>query len=132
MKSSLNPNLSTLVNQITRPISQSCLDHIWCSHPERIRQVEILSSGMSDHLPIVAVRIYKPLKVNKGDHHNITYRDLKNLNQQSFSESLSSAPWDCALIFEDPDDIVHAWYNIFIGIIDQHAKSPDFWKGCIY
>ena len=62
MKSLLNLNLSQLVNQITRPLLQSCLDHLWCSHPERIRQVEVLSSGMSDHLPIVAVRVYKPLK----------------------------------------------------------------------
>jgi hypothetical protein len=76
---------------------------------------------MSDHLPIVAVRIYKPLKDNKGEHHNITYRDLKNLNEQAFRESLLSAPWDCAFIFEDHDDIVHAWYNIFNGIVDQHA-----------
>ena len=92
MKSLLNLNLSQLVNQITRPMSQSCLDHIWCSHPERIRQVEVLSSGMSDHLPLVAVRMYKKLKDNKGEHHNITYRDLRNLNEQAFCESLSSAP----------------------------------------
>ena len=102
-------------------MSQSCLDHIWCSHPERIRQVEVLSSGMSDHLPIVAVRIYKQLKDNKGEHHNITYRDLRNLNEQAFCESLSSAPWDCAFTFDDPDDIVYAWYNIFNSIVDQHA-----------
>ena len=121
MKSLLNLNRSQLVNQITRPMSQSCLDHIWCSHPERIRQVEVLSSGMSDHLPIVAVRIYKQLKDNKGEHHNITYRDLRNLNEQAFCESLSSAPWDCAFTFDDPDDIVYAWYNIFNSIVDQHA-----------
>ena len=99
MKNLLNLNLSQLVNQITRPLSQSGLDHLWCSHPERIRQIEVLASGMSDNLPIVAVRVYKSMKDDKGEHHNIIYRDLKNLNQQAFCKSLLVAPWDCAFIF---------------------------------
>ena len=42
------------------------------------------------------------------------------MNQQAFCQSLSSAPCDCAFIFEESDDVVHAWYNIFIDIVDQH------------
>ena len=44
VKNLLNLNLSQLVNQITRPLSQSGLDHLWCSHPEQIRQIEVLTS----------------------------------------------------------------------------------------
>lgn len=29
-------------------------------------------------------------------------------------------PWDCAFVFEDPNDVVDAWYKIFNGIIDEH------------
>ena len=121
VKNLLNLNLSQLVYQITRPLSQSGLDHIWCSHPERIRQIEVLPSGMSDHLSIVAVRVRKPLKDDKSEYHKITYRDLNNLNKQAFCESLFVALWDCAFSFDDVDDIVNAWYNIFNGIIDQYA-----------
>ena len=47
-----NLNMTQLVNDITRPFSKSCLDHIWCSHPERLRNVQVKDYGMSDHLPV--------------------------------------------------------------------------------
>lgn len=42
--------------EITRPLSKSCLDHVWCTHPEHLNNATVLSSGISDHLPIVVTR----------------------------------------------------------------------------
>ena len=92
-------NLTQLVQVITRPKSRTCLDHIWCTHPERIINLRVLNSGLSDHLPILSSRIYKRARQYKGEHTTITYRDMKSLDKERFIASLRKAPWDCAFVF---------------------------------
>ena len=53
-----NLHLTQKVNQVKRLISGSCLDHLWVSHPVRIASVKGKLSGLSDHLPITALRKY--------------------------------------------------------------------------
>ena len=48
-----------LVSFTTRPISNSCLDHIWSNKPERIVNIKCPEICISDHLPVLAVRLYK-------------------------------------------------------------------------
>lgn len=43
-----NLHLTQKVNQATRPISGSCLDHLWVSHPERIATGEVKLSGSEE------------------------------------------------------------------------------------
>ena len=71
-------NMSQLVLEITRPLSKSCLDHTWSSHPKRLLNVRLLSTGMSDHLPAIVTRKYKGVQQNKSEHTTITYRHIKN------------------------------------------------------
>ncbi|PFX28620.1 hypothetical protein AWC38_SpisGene6667 [Stylophora pistillata] len=33
------------------------------------------------------------------------------------------APWDAAFVFEETDDIIDTWYDIFNGILDKHAPA---------
>ena len=33
---------------------------------------------------------------------------------------LYEAPWDCAFVLEDTNDVVDTWYNVFNDIIDEH------------
>ena len=121
LKTMRNLNMSQLVHKITRPVSKTCLDHIWSSHPERLHSVRVMSSGISDHLPVIVTRKFiKCPKNNKDQHRTITYRDIKGLNKEQFVSSLHEAPWDCAFVFEDTNDVVDAWYNVFNDIIDEH------------
>ena len=106
IKTLQNLNMSQLVMEITRPLSKTCLDHIWSSHPERLINVRVLSTGMSDHLPTIVTRKYKGVQQNKTEHATITYRDIKNLNKEQFIAALKEVPWDSAFIFDDPDDVV--------------------------
>ena len=78
-----------------------------------------MSSGMSDHLPVIVNRKFL-CSMNNGNQQTITYRDVKSLNKDQFISSLHEAPWDCAFVFEDPNDVVDAWYKIFNGIIDEY------------
>ena len=111
--------MSQLLMEITRPLSKTCLDHIWSSHPEQLINVQVLFTGMSDHLPTIVTRKYKGVQQNKTEHTTITYRDIKNLNKEQFIAALKEAPWDSAFIFDDPDDVVDAWYDIFQGVVDR-------------
>jgi hypothetical protein len=109
-----NLNMSQLVNDITRPVSKSCLNHIWCSHPERLRNVQVKNSGMSDHLPVFATRIYKRNKgPNNNSHHVINFRNMKQLDTGKLISALKNAPWDCVFLLEDIDEVLDTWYIQF-------------------
>ena len=89
-------NLSQLMNVITRPKSRTCVDHIWCTHAERLNNVKVLNIGISDHLPIMMTRKYKRARQNEGKHSTINHRDVKHLNKDAFIVGLKNAPWDSA------------------------------------
>ena len=81
--------------------------------------MRVLSTGMSDHLPTIVTRKYKGMQQNKTEHTTITYHHTKNLNKEQFIAALKEEPWDSAFIFDDPDDVVDAWYDIFQGVRDR-------------
>lgn len=81
--------------------------------------VRVLSTGMLDHLPTIVTRTYKGVQQNKTEHTTITYHDIKNLNKEQFIAALKEAPWDSVFIFDDPYDVVDAWYDIFQGVVDR-------------
>ena len=70
------------------------------------------------------IRAYKRLQTNRTNTHmTMTYRDLKNLNKEKFIASLNEAPWDCAFVFDDADEICDAWYEIFNSIVELHLPQ---------
>ena len=75
-----------LISGVTRPVSQTCLDHIYSTETSRIVASGILVYGPSDHLPVFAARqqFIKP----KRAHTIIQYRDYKHPNENSFREDL--------------------------------------------
>ena len=87
---------------------------------------------MSDHLPTIVTRKYKG--VHESEHTTITYRDIKNLNKEQFIAALKEAPWDSAFIFDDPNDVVDTWCDIFHGVVDRFLPLRDgplenLWEG---
>ncbi|PFX16295.1 putative RNA-directed DNA polymerase from transposon BS [Stylophora pistillata] len=47
-------NFDQLVNVPTRPISETCLDHIFSNQPQRIQNIICPVIGLADHLPLFA------------------------------------------------------------------------------
>lgn len=72
-------DLTQLMNMVTRTESRACLDHIWCTHPERMINTRIVNNGMSDHVPVLSTRIYKRAILPRESHTRISSRDFKNL-----------------------------------------------------
>lgn len=57
-----------LVSSVTRPVSNTCLDHIWSNKPDRIINIKTPDICISDHLPVLGVRLYKHCSANNKKH----------------------------------------------------------------
>ena len=125
VKTLQNLNLKQIVSEITRPVSSACLDHINSNHPQRMCNIMTINTGLSDHLPIFAMRYLKgaPEYRNSSGHKHRTfeYRKLKKVNNDAFAKHLSDASWDIAFIFEELEDVVNSWYDIFNSVLDKYA-----------
>ena len=69
---------------------------------------------------IYAIRKCKPIK---GVHKTIDYRCYKHFNEESFLNDLYNAPWKDVEVFDDVNDAVDLWQNIFGNIVDKHIPK---------
>ena len=111
-----------LITDVTRPASGTCLDHIYANRSKNIVGVLVLSYALSDHLPTFAVRKnFKQSKQDKQEHSAIKYRNIKGIDDEAFKSTLANSPWDTAFVFDDVNDSLAAWEDIFSQAIDLHA-----------
>ena len=70
-----------LVDFITRPVSKTCLDHVYSNQPQRISSVSCHNIGLADHVPVFVVRKYA--RENHKAHNStpITYRNMKRFDE---------------------------------------------------
>jgi hypothetical protein len=60
----------------------------------------------------------------------------KNFNEELFCKDLAQIPWDIIDVFDDVDDVLDAWYNLNLEVVDKHSpwrekrvkrqKQPDW------
>ena len=108
-KSLNSMNFKQAVSTTTRPVSNSCLDHIHTNNPQRIQNIVCPSIGLSDHLPVFAVRSFNPNYERNHQQKGNTYikhRYMKNFNAEQLKSTLKETPWDSVFIFEDIDDLL--------------------------
>ena len=87
-------NFRQLVTEITCPASKTCSDHIWANKPERIVNMRCPNICISDHLPVLAKRLYKHCSPKKGQQHkSFCYRDFKNLDHAEAKRSNDPLDW---------------------------------------
>ena len=113
--------LTQLVSEPTRVTgdSSTLIDHIYANCPENVNSLNIPKIGLSDHFPIFFTRKMH-VQPPKIDHYTISYRSFKNFNEDKFTEDLQSVPWDTIKIFDDTDDIMEAWLDLFLQVADKH------------
>ena len=114
--------LTQIIQDATRVTNSSTtlIDHIYCNVRENVTFVEVPKIGLSDHFPIFFTRKQNSC-LPKKKHHTITYRSFKNFDENKFINELQSAPWDAVHIFEHPDDILEAWTDLFLEIVDNNV-----------
>ena len=113
--------LTQLVSEPTRVTSDSStlIDHIYANCPENVNSLNIPKIGLSDHFPIFFTRKMH-VQPPKTEHYTISYRSFKHFNEDKFTEDLQSVPWDTIKIFDDTDDIMEAWLDLFLQVVDKH------------
>lgn len=115
--------MEQLVNEPTRVTSTSktLIDHIYTNTKENILEVMVPKIGLSDHFPIFLTRKVNGKSTKNNAHKSIIYRSFQNFDTFKFLEDLEQIPWNTVHIFENIDDVLDAWTDLFISIVDKHA-----------
>ena len=112
--------LTNVIREPTRITarSESLLDAILVSHPERFAYYDNLKLGLSDHDLVFAVC---KQKLPKPKARILDYRSTKDLNANVFITALKDVQWDSAYAFNNPDDVWSHWAALLQQVIDKHA-----------
>ena len=99
------------------------LDHILCSHKNKIIQSGIIPVGISDHFLTFCARII----VKKQFHspYNVTIRSLKNYSAKLFLNNLANADWNSVFLTNSVDTAWNNFKNIFISVLDSVAPVKE-------
>ena len=106
---------------VTRPKSNTCLDHVYSTHGHFISDIIVPNIGLADHLPVFACRKYFSRNKDSG-HKVINYLNFKNLNTEAFLNDLTNLPWDSAFVFDDVCDVLDALELLLNQTVKQHIQ----------
>ena len=96
------------------------IDHIYANCPENVTSIDVPKIGLSDHFPIFFTRKLH-VQPSKGKHHSIPYRSFKNLDEAKFFSDLKAVPWHIIHLFDDTNDILDAWSDLFLQVVDANV-----------
>lgn len=112
-------NLSQVITTVTRPVSSTCLDHVYTTHPNFIADISIPNIGLADHLPVFFRRKY--CKQPKHNQNNIIqYRDFKKLNSIELHRDLQNTPWDSAFETNNVNAALNNVEKMLNEVLDKH------------
>ena len=117
-------NITQIINTPTRIAKKSTtlIDHIYVSKLLAIRAVKVINIHLSDHCLVECDIIKNLLKTSESPCHNVVkYISTKNLDTHSLKCDLQQAPWSIINIFDDFDDALMTFEQIFSNIWDTHA-----------
>ena len=57
----------------------------------------------------------------KTNHYTISYKSFKNFDETKFIEDLQTVPWDAIKLFDGTNDIMEAWLDLFLQVVDKHV-----------
>ena len=114
--------LTQLVSEATRvtSVSKTLIDHIYSNCPENVTSIDVPKIGLSDHFPIFFTRKMH-VQPPKGKHYTISYRSFKNFDEAKFVNDLKNVPWDIIHIFDDTNDILATWSDLFLDVVDANV-----------
>ncbi|CAB4007128.1 RNA-directed DNA polymerase from mobile element jockey [Paramuricea clavata] len=119
-------SMTQLVNVTTRPASNTCLDHIWCTTEDNIVRISVPQIGLSDHFPVCFIRKFNGGLCREKSHLTIKYRCFKMFDSAKFIKDLENVPWQkLAAIDTDPDAALDTFERLFNDVINDHAPMKE-------
>ena len=113
--------LTQLVTEATRVIPQSStlIDHIYSNCPENVTSIDVPKIGLSDHFPVGFFTRKMHKHPAKRAHYTKTYRSFKDFDENKFFANLQAVPWDLIHVFDDTNDILEVWSDLFMDVVDK-------------
>ena len=119
-------SLKQLIKEPTRITKSSCtlIDLILVTKPENALFSGVCDApGISDHC---FTYVTYSLKKEKFKPYNVTKRDFKNINHESFKHDIEFAPWENILNVGNLNEKVLILENYMNQILDKHAPFKTF------
>ena len=115
--------LEQLVDKNTRitKTSQTLIDHIYTNNKEKVKEIEVIENGISDHFPVLMSITNKVQKQKKKGHTCIQYRCLKKFNKEDFLADLSTLPFNAIYNITEPNEAIEFLCKLLLIAIDKHA-----------
>ena len=114
--------LTQLINNPTRitQSSQSLLDVVIASMPEKIIFSGVVHLGISDHSLIYSIRKINT-RIKTDLQGSVEYRNFKNFNVSGFLYDLQNIPWEEIRFKRNVDEMWRLWKTFFVDVLDKHA-----------
>ena len=118
--------LTQLVSEATRvtPDSSTLIDHVYSNCPENVTSINVPKIGLSDHFPVFFTRKMH-VQPAKRAHYTIKYRSFKNFDENNFYADLQAVPWNLIHLFDDTDDALEAWNDLFLEVVDKNIPIKE-------
>ena len=113
-------NLTQLINKPTRATKngESLIDVVMTTNEKLIASNDVLMSTISDHnLVYISLKLKKP----RIKPCYVTIRSYTNYSADNFLRDLSYAPFHIISLFDDFNDQVDAFNELFLEVLSQHA-----------
>ena len=117
----ISVDMVQLVNGITRPASNACLDHIYVTNPEHFTKCCISDVSLSDHCPVYTCRKLCGLSKNSDVHIQVRYRSFKDFDEKNFLHDLRNAPWYLLNSEKEVENAFEKWVRIFNEVCDSNC-----------
>ena len=99
-------------------IYKYCIDLVFVNNTHRIVSHGVQEFEASDHSVTFMV---KKVGVCKAHMEIRDVRSFKHYNKDYFQRDIASVPWSVIESFDDINDAVIAWNNLFVDVANQHA-----------
>ena len=103
--------------------SESIIDLIFVSDPNKICQSGTITVGLSDHYMTYCTR--KTTKVQNNKHKTIKIRSMKKYTTESFHEKLKAVNWSEIFNTENIDSAWNCFKQLFRSVIDDIAPFKE-------
>ncbi len=112
--------LNQLIEEPTRVTehTSTAIDLIFVNNSHRFVSHGVQNFGASDHSVIFAII---KAGICKAPAEIREVRSFKRYNREHFCKDIAGIPWSVVESFDDINDAVSAWNNLFIDVANRHA-----------
>ena len=116
----LSFGLTQLINDTTRVTSGTLIDHIYTNTKDKITNVSVIKTSMSDHYMISCSYATQVKLENKKGHTTIQYRCYKKCINTLFLADINNLPLGNVYHTTDPEIALKTLMQLITPIIDKH------------